>query len=264
MTRDRGSYGPPSVHDEHWALDWGASHAVGYVHDHTVGAALRLVLPVVGDVMSAQRGAERLWYASRGIGGRGEAAKPAARIGQELIHTVSDRDRALRQISTGFQALVNDLIVWQAANKDHPEANVTLQWFAADVTPTLEEWAAFVVHQRKSWWIRIATSWEAMENWWERLKQLRSLARVHGITLQSTEPVPLPKTIWQKSETGKGSEATAVLGVLKIVALSAVGFMGAVGLYKSIRSLQARASHVEHQALREIVREELAQQPVKH
>jgi len=262
VTRDRGSYGPLD-RDRHWALDLGASRAADYVRDRTIGAALRPIVPVVADVSRASRGARRWWDASRAIGGRAEADRPVTEIGQELFHTTTDRERAIEQLTTGFRALVSDLAVWQLTNKDHPEASANAQWLAADVTPTLEEWNTFVEHERRSWWTKAATSWETFESWWERLRQLRGLARARGMQLQSAEPVPLPKTIWQRSAEGKGSEAAAILGVLKIGAFSALAIMGAAGLYGAIRSLGSRARALaDREALREILREELRAPPV--
>lgn len=263
MTRDRGTYGPFD-RDRHWVLGWGADRAVDHVRDRTIGAALRPVLPIASDVMRAQRGADRWWAASRVIGGRDQAGRPATEIGQELFHTVGDRERAIAQLSTGFKALSNDLAVWQTSNKEQPSASSTAQWLAADVTPTLEEWNEFIEHERRSWWTKLATSWDTFEQWWERLKQLRALARAHGIALQSAEPVPLPKTIWQQGAEGKGSEATAILGVLKIGAFSALAIMGAAGLYSAIRNLRSRAQTVDdREALRGILREELSAERVK-
>ena len=259
MTHDRGSYGPGN-RDCNWIIRWGANQTADYVRDQTVGAALRPVMPIVSDAYSAGRGAQRVWTATRGIGGRAEAEKPPAQIGQELFHTVAARDRAIAQISTGFRSLASDLAVWQMSNTARPDARKTAQWIAADVTPTLEEWKAFVVRERKSWWTKMATSWETFEGWWDRLKQLRSLAGVHGIPLQSADPTPLPKTIWQHSADGTGSEATAILGVLKIGAFTALGIMGVAGLYGAIRNIRARAqASDDREALRTIVREELKQ-----
>ena len=257
MTRDRGSYGPLD-RDRNWIMGWTADQTVNYARDRTIGAVLRPVMPVASDAFQASRGAQRLWTATRGIGGRVEAAKPAAQIGQELFHTGANRERAIAQISTGFRAFASDLAVWMTSNEERPDATKTAQWIAADVTPTLEEWSTFVAHEKTSWWVKIATSWDTFEQWWGRLKQLRSLARAHGVRLQSAEPMPLPKTIWQHSEAGKGSEATAILGVLKIGALTALGIMGAAGLYGAIRNLRARALVADDRtALRAIVREEL-------
>jgi len=257
MSRDRGSYGPLD-RDHNWIVSWTADQTVDYARDRTVGAALRPVMPVVSDAFQASRGAQRFWTAARGIGGRTEAEKPATQIGQELFHTAAARDRAIAQLSTSFRALTNDLAVWMTSNEERSDATKTAQWIAADVTPTLEEFGAFVAHEQTSWWVKIATSWDTFEQWWGRLKQLRSLARAHGVRLQSAEPVPLPKTIWQHSEAGKGSEATAILGVLKIGALTALGIMGVAGLYSGIRGLRAKARIAdEQQALRQIVREEV-------
>ncbi len=258
MTRARGTYGPLDL-DRHWVLGWGAERTVDYARDRTVGAALRPVLPVVDDLSRAGSGAQRWWVGSRGIGGRSEAQKAVTEVGQELLHTVADRERALAQISTGFRALASDLAVGLTSNRDQPDASTRAQWIAADVTPMLQEWNEFVAHERKSWWTKLATSWETFEQWWDRLKQLRSLARAHGMELQSAEPVPLPKTIWQQGAEGKGSEATAVLGVLKIGALSALTIMGAAGLFAAIHNLRSRARVTgDREALREILRDELS------
>ena len=257
MTRDRGSYGPLD-RERNWIVGWTSDQTVDYARDRTIGAVLRPVLPTIADVYQASRGAQRLWTATRGIGGRREAEKPAAQIGQELFHTFADRDRAIAQLSTSFRALTNDLSVWLSTNKGHTDASTVAHWIAADVTPTLAEWSEFVAHEKSSWWTKIATSWDTFEQWWDRIKQMRSLARVHGVTLQSADPVPLPKTIWQRSEQGKGSEATAILGVLKIGALTALGIMGAAGLYSGIRGLRTKArTAAEQAALRQIVREEV-------
>jgi hypothetical protein len=230
---------------------WGADHLVAYTHDRTIGAALRPVLPAIDLASRGRRAANRLWVGTRLMGGRGEAQKPLDVVGQELFHTVADRTRAIAMLSTGFKALSNDLAVWQTANKDLPGATATAQWLAADVTPTLDEWRGFAEHESRSWWTKIATSWETFEEWWNRLRQLRSLARAHGIMLQSVEPVPLPKTIWQKSAEGKGSEATALLGVLKIGALGVLTIMGAAGAYAVLRELRPKRVVREISAPRE-------------
>lgn len=264
MTRDRGNYGPPDADDRerHWAAGWAGNQTLDYVRDQTVGAALRPAMPFIQDVYNGSRGAQRLWNATREIGGRDEAEKPAIQIGHELVHTVADRERAMSKLSTGFRALSDDLAGWMSRHKSDPAlANVATSvahWIVADVTPTLAEWADFLAHERKSWWTKMATSWDTFEGWSERLKHMRALARAHGVTLQSPEPEGLPKTIWQRSEQGNGSEALAILGVLKIGALTALSIMGAAGLYSAIRGLREKAQATDEQiALRRIVREEL-------
>lgn len=258
MTRDRGSYGPVD-RERHFVVGLVADETLDYVRDETVGAVLRPTLPVLQDVFQAGRGAQRLWAATSAIGGRAEADKPVTIVGQELFHTTSDRERAKFEISTGFRALSSDLALWLSQNKEHTAASGLARWIASDVTPTLSEWAAFVARENRSWWTRMATSWETFEGWWGRLKQLRSLARAHGAALHSAEPTALPKTIWQQAEQGNGSEATAVLGVIKLGAFTVLGIMGFAGLYAAMRKIREKTETAsDRQALRQIVREELA------
>lgn len=253
----RGTYGPLD-RDRHFVVGWGADYAAGYVQDRTIGAAIRPALPAISRTMRAGRAFDRFWAGSRIVGGRGEAAKPPDVIGQELFHTVSDRARAITTLSTGFQALSNDLAVWQTANKDLPSATATAQWLHADVTPTLDEWREFVEREGRSWWTKLATNWETFEEWGNRLRQLRSLARAHGIVLQSVEPAELPKTIWQKGAEGKGSEATALLGVLKIGAAAVLTVMGVAGIFAVVRELRPKQVTGDLESLREVMREELS------
>jgi hypothetical protein len=256
MTRDRGTYGPLD-RDRHFVVGWSADHAAGYVYARSIGAALRPIVPAISTATRTNRAARRLWVGTRLMGGRDEAHKPVATIGQEFFHTVADRQRAIASLSTGFVALSSDLAVWQTVNKDLPSASATAQWLAADVTPTLDEFRGFVAHESRSWWTKLATSWETFEEWLNRLKQLRALARAHGITLQSVEPAALPKTIWQRGAEGKGSEATALLGILKIGAAAVLTVMGAVGVYSVIRELRPKREHVDPETMREILHEEL-------
>jgi hypothetical protein len=239
----RGTYGPLN-RDRHPIASWTTNQAVDYAHDRTVGAVLRPVLPAVDDVLRGRRAAQHVWTAMRGIGGRAEAEKPAAQIGQELFHTVGDRDRAVAHLTTSFHALMNDLSTWLTANQSSPDASTIAHWIDSNVTPVIADWTTFSTQEKNSWWRKAATSWDTFEHWWGKLKQLRDMARVHGVELHSVEPAPLPKTIWQHSEAGEGSEATAVLGVLKIGVLSIIGIMGVIGLYSSFQGI-SRKAHAE-------------------
>jgi hypothetical protein len=239
VTRERGNYGPLD-RERHFVAGWAADHAVDYARDRTVGAALRPVLPVVDAASRTSRAASRWWTGARGLGGRDAAQMPLTQVGQEIIHTVADRMRAVTSLSTYFRVLVDDLATWQMANTAAPNASTSAQWFAADVTPTLEEWRGFVAQQEASWWTKAATSWETYEEWWNRLRGLRALARAHGILLQSAEPVPLPKTIWQRGAEGKGSEATAILGVLKVGVFTVLTITGALSMFMVLRDLRPK------------------------
>ena len=244
MTRERGNYGPLD-RDENFVIGWGTDRLTMSAADRVFGAVVGPVTPILPMIDAARRippAAKNLWIGTRGLGGRDEAQQPMAVVGQELFHTVADRSRAITTLSTYFRALANDLATWQAANKEKPDASTSAQWFSADVTPTLEEWRGFVEHQESSWWTKAATSWETYEEWWNRLRTLRALARAHGIMLQSSEPTPLPKTIWQRSAEGKGSQATALLGVLKVAVFGALTITGAVSLYANIRKIRRERS----------------------
>jgi hypothetical protein len=244
VTRDRGTYGPLD-RDRHFVTGWAADHAVDYARDRTVGAALRPVLPAIDVASRTSVAARRWWTGSQGLGGRPKAEMSLTAVGQEFFHTVADRERAIMSLSTHFRALANDLATWQAANKSAPTAASSAQWLDADVTPTLEEWKGFVDQQDASWWTKAATSWETFEEWWNRLRQLRTLARAHGIALESSEPVPLPKTIWQRADSGKGSEAAALLGVLKVGVFAALTVMGTVSLFTIVRDLRSPKNREE-------------------
>ncbi len=248
MTRERGSYGPLD-RDENFVIGWGTDRLTMSAADRVFGAVVGPVTPIIPMIDAARRippAARRLWVGTRGLGGRDAAEQPLTEVGQEFFHTTADRARAIATLSTYFQALSNDLAAWQLANKDKSNASVSAQWLSADVTPTLEEWRDFVAHQDMSWWTKTATSWETYEEWWNRLRTLRALARAHGILLQSSEPTPLPKTIWQKGAEGKGGQATAVLGVLKVGVFAILTITGAVSLYTNVRRLrQSRSDHNE-------------------
>ena len=239
MTRDRGTYGPLD-RDQNIVIGWGVDQAVDYARDRTIGAALRPVLPAVDIASRASRAADLWWTGSRGLGGRDEAGKPLTQVGQEFFHSVPDRTRAIAALATYFRVFVDDLATWSLANVGKPNSSTVAQWIAADVTPTREEFRTFVVRQDDSWFTKVATSWDTYEDFFDRLRTLRSLARAHGILLQSSEPIPLPKTIWQRGEEGNGTKATAMLGVLKIGVFAALSITGAVTMFTIIRDLHRR------------------------
>jgi hypothetical protein len=257
VSRDRGSYGPLD-RDQHFIVGWGSDRLAAHTYARTVGRVVQPILPMAILGVRAHRSADRLWTGARLTGGRVEAEKPLSRVGQEFFHTVADRTRALSMLTTSFQGLSNDLAVWQTANRDLPQATSTAQWIAADVTPTLDEWRQFFEHESRSWWSKLATNWETYEEWVTRLRQLRSMARAHGITLQSPEPVDLPKTIWQRGAEGKGSEAAALLGVLKIGAGVLLTVMGVVGIYEVVHKLRPKKPEDDRAVIRDVLREEMS------
>jgi hypothetical protein len=242
----RGVYGL-NDHEKGFATVWGEDRIASYARDRAVDAAispLKPFAPALDHAVRIHRGA-RWMRAGALLGGRDEAVKPFAQIGGEFFHSIKDRQLAIVRLSSDFRSLVNDLSMWHAANSGAPNASSITQWIAADVTPALDEWREFLKHENKSWWTKAATKWAAFENWQDRIRRLRGLARAHGVTLESQEPEDLPSTIWERGEEGKGGEGAALLGVLKVATAATLGIMGFVTLYAVVRELRLPKNVVE-------------------
>jgi len=152
-------------------------------------------------------------------------------VGADLYHSDADRKRALAQLTDGFAKLSADL------DAQAPAA----PWLALDVRPTLDEWAKFREAEAASWTARFVTDWREYEEWYERLKRLRELARVHGITLASAEPTPLPETVWEQGSSGRGGTISVWVSLVKVIVIAAIGITGFVALYAVIRDIRGRS-----------------------
>lgn len=230
---------PRGYYGKQWT-DYDQRHPiVAWSRDAAMSEAItRLIaIPEVNAALRARHGAELFVHGSTAFQDRGQT--PLAQVGGEWIHTVADRSHAIDRIATDFQALAHDLTVWMESHRDDPSdaASASAQWLAADVIPTLDEWRAFAERERHSWFTRAATSWATFEDWQERLRRLRELARAHGILLQSADPVPLPKTLWQHGSSGQGSEIAPWVGFLKITIFGAMTLTGIAALYAALRDL---------------------------
>ncbi len=194
---------------------------------------------------SARFGATSVLAASRFAENRHRAGEPLAVIGSEWFHSGADRIRAITQLATDFEVFQNDLGAGMAArmaNRTPEERVLDEAWLRADVVPTLAEWSAFAAKENASWLVRFTTGWDAYQEWQDRLKRLRELARAHGVHLASAEPVALPKTIWERGSAGAGSTADTWLGVLKVVVLAAIGVTGFATLFAVVRDLRGTKS----------------------
>lgn len=164
------------------------------------------------------------------------------RVGAELWHSSEDRLRAVQEIAGEFQAFQSDLAQGLAARAAARKATDTSPsdeiWVKADIVPTLTEWQAFAARETSSWITRFTTTWEVYEDWKDKLRHLRALARAHGLILTSPEPRDLPRTVWDRGTSGSGSMTDTWLGAAKVVVLAAVGVTGFVTLYSAIRDLR--------------------------
>lgn len=161
-------------------------------------------------------------------------------IGASFYHTVGDRERALDQMATDFASLQNDIMMqagWRA-DPYRAASGPLWDWWQSVGVPTMNEWQTFHANQTGSWVTRWATNWETFEQWQDRLKRLRDLARSHGLTLASPEPVELPKTITQRAEEGIGGGLTSLWGILKMVLYAAIGITGFLALYAVFRDVR--------------------------
>jgi hypothetical protein len=232
----RGTYAPldrSNFDRAHPLASWGVDRA-----------AARAAAPIMPAVSAAQRinaGARGAWVGAQAFQDRGE--KSLASVGTEWFHTVADRQRAIAQIATDMQTFHDDATaqIAKRAAAGAPDSATDAQWLQIDVMPTLLEWNVFAQRENASWWARAATDWDAFTAWQERLRRLRELARARGIVLQSLEPVPLSKTIWEQGATGQGSTVASVFGVLKLAVMASVGILGAATLYSVLRDLRANA-----------------------
>ncbi len=199
---------------------------------------------------------------------RGRYGSP--RIGISLFHTVGDRDRAVEQMNTEFNVLVNELFREMGVS-DYPSidygkmadpkyfADWRAKVDAADtkmkasplyplwhdvVSPMLTEWRNFY-HEQSSWeeW---KTAWETYENWDTRIKALRDKVEAeikrHGGQVLAPGSGDLPETIWQEAggAVSRGGGAIAhgageVLDILKYGLIAVLG-IGAVVAVSSVAS----------------------------
>lgn len=226
----RGTYRPLNA-DRHLVAAYATDEALDYARDRTIGTTARAILPTYDAMSRVATGARDAYRGSKLFRDRG--ATPYAKVGSDWFHSIADRQRAVAQISTDFQTFTNDLASWIPG---HDAA--AAQWVDASVTLTLKEWATFAAHESSSWWVKAATNWTAFEEWQERLKRLRELARAHGIVLSSAEPVDLPRTVWEQGANGEGNQVASILGVLKVAAVGALAITGAMTLLSGLRDLR--------------------------
>lgn len=145
-------------------------------------------------------------------------------MGGEWFHGGTDRSNALAQLGIDWHAFTNDL--------HGPTVSATdATWIAADVQPAIDEWTKFVQRMAASPVASYVTEWSVFESWSERLRMLRALARARGILLTSSEPIPLPQTVWQRGSGGTGSSLDSWITAGKTLVFGAIAITGVIGFY---------------------------------
>lgn len=212
---------------------------------------------------------------------RGFVIGAAPMVGITLFHTVGDRDRAVEQMNTEFNTLMNelyremgvaDLEALDPTKMSDPkyvadfkrkadaavakmQASPLYALYHDVVSPFRDEWKAFY-HDQSSW-EEFKTSWETYENWDKRHKALR--ARVEDEIKhrggQVLAPVPgdLPETVWQEAggAASKGAGAIArgagdVLSVVKYGVIAVIGIGAVVAVSSVVSNMKKGRDPVEH------------------
>lgn len=194
-------------------------------------------LDVYGNVSRGARGAATFYRGSSELaryGRRGAASASATAVRGEIWHGAADRELAITQIGADLGALHVD--VGRAASAGDANAAALLDV----IGPTIVQWDTFVAHERATVLARWVTEWSTFETWWQRVRALRDAAKAKGVPLASPEMAPLPKTIWQRAETGTGTPVDVWISALKTVILGTMAIVGAAGFYSVVRDFSRR------------------------
>jgi len=201
---------------------------------------------------------ERGQYGDAGSrGGRGTRAI----VGLKLIHTPGDSDRAVRQIDTEMNAIVDAMYramdvdptslrkpftLDQAAKMSTEDRATALNpwkdrvlaakatamqsplwaFFDSAVSPAYDDWMKFLWDHE---FYSVFTSWEEYEKWLERARQLRATVTGRGVRIETPEPTDLTRSLGADIEAGIGDvwkfakyAAYGLLGIGAVVALTSV------------------------------------------
>jgi hypothetical protein len=215
----RGAYAKQDPLLVRWTVGRTVDKHIDPIRSRLAGGAL--------DALDAGRAAERIWRGSQAFRDHGETS--TAQVGAEWFHDLADRERALVQLSAGYNALLSETAL--EARRDPTDR----AWFLSDVVPTVARWQAFAQNQRSSRWTRTATNWKAFGAWRDGLQRMRELGRARGITFVSQDPPALPKTVWEKIDSGQGTQLMSWFGVGKLVFFGGMTVLGIGSLYSKLR-----------------------------
>jgi len=210
----------------------------------------------------------RVTYA-RGSYGPCERSWGNAIVGLKLIHTPGDSDRAVRQIDTEMNAIMDAMYramgvdpsirkppftLDQAVKMSKEERDTVLgpwkdrvlavkeiatksplwPFFDSAVSPTFDEWMKFLNDHE---YYNVFTSWEEYENWLERAKQLRATVKERGALLETPDPMDLTKTLGAEAAGGLKDIGKEALSIMK---WAAIGVLAIGGIF----ALTSAASHL--------------------
>lgn len=107
--------------------------------------------------------------------------------------------------------------------------------WSTSISPAYEEWKSFKADQARSWYDTLSTNWEEYERWFDRLMQIRSVAKESGIQLLTPDPVKPSKTLWEKAE----ESASEIFKIAKWGVIGALGIGALVALTSVVSNLRS-------------------------
>lgn len=138
---------------------------------------------------------------------------PRAQVGSFLgAHTVGDREQALAQLSIGFDQLYAELRARALkATPEHPQGLASaasaadVEWWQTVALPVFNAWNAFKGPRTAealsgpasgyvAWGEHADTAWDAYQEWFQKLSDLRGAAEKRFGKLASPAPTPLTTT----------------------------------------------------------------------
>ena len=204
-----------------------------------------------GDRDSLVKQLDTEWNAIVDSSYRAMGLDPKIRAGtlDDLFHGALDEDRVRRDLRGGpgltgplpleaiFGGRKQDVAATDKFKdqviSDAEKARQSPLWsvWSISISPAYEEWKSFKREQGRSWYDTLSTNWEDYERWFDRLMQMRSVAKENGIKLLTPDPVKPSKTLWEKA----GERFEEIFKIAKWGVIGALG-IGALVALSSVAS----------------------------
>jgi hypothetical protein len=195
----------------------------------------------------------------------------STQVGLKLFHTDGDSERAVEQINTEMDAIVdatyramgvdpsqirkstrtvaeyakwahdfarqsreerNAFLLRVADAKDKAKKSPLWTFWSDAISPTYDEWLRF--REKNNYW-SLFTSWEEYDHWLDRARQLRATAEAKGIHIDSPAPLDLTTTLPGDIFKAGGETFKEMGKILKWGVIGALG-IGAVVALSSVAS----------------------------
>lgn len=214
----------------YWIVELAKDEARGYAGRRFVDPAFEVAYGVRGayrGAMGAYRGLEGVRTLQRGA--RFASGPLTERVAGQWFHGTGDRHFAI-------DAIDNTAAVLQADLATVP-AGPSRAWADKTAAPALAAWRNFRDELLASTAALLATSWETIDEWRDRIVALRDLIQVAGGTVAAPEVPELPRTLWERAQHGGGDRFDRWLTIARGAAYATIAVMGVWGLVTAVRGL---------------------------